>query len=220
MPASGCMCPPMWICMKFHPTLRSLRSGATCTRFYTTKLSLLIQPRKRSSWCLRSRTDVRMSRRRLRLAYPRLSPHRPGQRSARQCLDPGLQRLKAETSIQIGAPALLRFQVNRPTLVVGFVQQTLGKNGADTLSSTEKVAVTVRLNGAEPVERRLGAEKLHEAHGTGRDKARVMRQQTQDSGGGHRIAAGRKPDQQADDPIAERNLHPAEANGVLEDGGE
>ena len=89
----------------------------------------------------------------------------------------------------------------------GFVQQTLGKNGADTLalSSIQKVAVTVRLLGTEPVERRLGAEKLHEAYGTDRNKARIMRQQTQDSGFGHRIAAGRIPDKHADDFMAARN---------------
>jgi len=120
-------------------------------------------------------------------AYPRRSLH-----------------LKAETSVQIGG---LRFQINRPTLVVGFVQQTLGKNGADTLalSSIQKVAVSVRLLGTEPVERRLGAEKLHEAYGTDRNKARIMRQQTQDSGFGHRIAAGRIPDEHADDFMAARN---------------
>ena len=61
----------------------------------------------------------------------------------------------------------------------GFVQQTLGKNGADTfaLPSTQKVAVTVRLLGAEPVERRLDAEKLHEAYRTDRNKTRIMWQQ-------------------------------------------
>src|ERR1700730_10982267 len=122
----------------------------------------------------------------------------------------------------MGAPALLRFKIDGPTLVVGFVQQTLRKNGADTfaLPSTQKVAVTVRLLGTDPIERRLGAEKLHKAHGTDRNKARIMRQQTQDSGFGHRIAAGRIPDEHAHDFMAACNLHPTEANGVLEDGGE
>ncbi len=75
-------------------------------------------------------------------------------------------------------------------------------------------------HGAESVERRLGAEKLHDAYGTDRNKARIVRQQTQDSGFGHRIAAGRIPDKHADDFMAARNLHPTEANCVLEDGGE
>ncbi len=35
-------------------------------------------------------------------------------------------------------------------------------------------------HGAESVERRLGAEKLHDAYGTDRNKARIVRQQTQD----------------------------------------
>ena len=51
-------------------------------------------------------------------------------------------------------------------------------------------------------------------------QARIMRQQTQDSGFGHRIAAGRIPDEHADDFMAARNVHPTEANSVLEEGGE
>ena len=74
-------------------------------------------------------------------------------------------------------------------------------------------------HGAESVERRLGAEKLHEAYGTDRNKARIMRQQTQDSGFGHRIAAGRIPDKHTE-ILWLQQLHPTEANCVLEDGGE
>ena len=62
----------------------------------------------------------------LRLARPR-----SGFKSA--ACAPG-DRIKPETSIQFGGPALLRLQVNRPAVLIGFMQHALGQNGADLLS--------------------------------------------------------------------------------------